>query len=73
MTQPSCRKRKLPRFLSGKPVVVLASRAGAAGRAVLNEQELVDYVQAMYDVVLEVVAENSNSTWEMLDLMRVRA
>ena len=72
ITHPNCRQRRTPRFLSGRPVVVLASRAGAAARAVLNEQELVDYVVATYDVDLQVVTEDSNSTWQMVDLVRVR-
>ena len=71
MTHPNCRKKRTPRFLCGKPAVVLASRAGAAGRAVLNENELVDYIMATYDVHLEVVTESSNSTWQMVDLVRV--
>jgi len=73
MTHPNCRKKRTPRFLSGKAVVVIASRAGAAGRAVLNEHEMVDYVAATYDVHLEVVTEDSHSTWQMVDLMRVGA
>ena len=71
MTLPNCRKWKLPRFLSGKPVVVLASRANATARAVLNEQQLVDYVHATYDVTLEIVTEGSKSTWQIIDLLRV--
>ena len=73
MTHPNCRKKRTPRFLSGKAVVVIASRASAAGRAVLNEQELVNYVAATYDVHLEVVTEDSHSTWQVVDLMRVSA
>ena len=73
MTHPNCRKKRTPRFLSGKAVVVVASRAASVGRAVLNEQELVDYIAATYDVHLEVVTEDSNSTWQMVDLMRVGA
>ena len=73
MTHPNCRKKRTPRFLSGKAAVVIASRADAVGRAVLNEQQMVDYISATYDVHLEVLTEDSHSTWQMLDLMRVRA
>ena len=49
----NCHK-SLPRFLAGRPVFTLASRANASTRAVRNEEELLAHVRARYDVVVKV-------------------
>lgn len=49
----NCHK-SLPRFLAGRPVFTLASRANASTRAVRNEEELLAHVRERYDVVVQV-------------------
>lgn len=69
LPQANCHKA-LPRFLAGKPVVLLASRAIASSRAVRNEEDLLAYVNAHYDVVVEVITDFNASGWQTLNLLQ---
>jgi Glycosyltransferase 61 len=51
-----------------KPRVVWASRRGSQGRNVLNEDEVLQYLNATYDVVVDSVAFTSHLWKSMVTL-----